>query len=88
MSTLYMHPVFGYSDRPMKKESGADELKPHEWTWRCAEGLHERWPRVDPGDLVNVAEALRREDRWKGMEPQEAAKQWLRQGIPPQPENT
>lgn len=57
-------------------------MNPHEWTWRCAERLHEQWPRVDPGDLVNVAEALQREERWKGMEPQQAAEQWLRQGIP------
>ncbi len=54
----------------------------HEWTWRCAEKLHQQWPRVDPGDLVNVAEALQREDRWKGLEPAEAALEWLRQGIP------
>jgi hypothetical protein len=32
--------------------------------------------------LVNVAEALQREDRWKGLEPAEAALEWLRQGIP------
>lgn len=57
-------------------------MNPHEWTWRCAEKLHEQWPRVDPGDLVNVAEALQREDRWKGREPGEAALEWLRQGIP------
>jgi hypothetical protein len=57
-------------------------MNAHEWTWRCAEKLHEQWPRVDPGDLVNVAEALQREDRWKGMEPDAAAVEWLRQGIP------
>ncbi|CAM5797803.1 hypothetical protein [Rhizobacter fulvus] len=58
------------------------QMDPHEWTWRCAEKLHQQWPRVGPGDLVNVAEALQREDRWKGLEPAEAALEWLRQGIP------
>ena len=69
----------------MTDDSGADEMNPHEWTWRCAEKLHEQWPRVDPGDLVNVAEALHREERWKYMEPKVAAEQWLRQGIPESP---
>jgi hypothetical protein len=44
--------------------------------------LHQQWPRVGPGDLVNVAEALQREDRWKGLDPADAALEWLRQGIP------
>ena len=57
-------------------------MNPHEWTWRCAEKLHEQWPRVDPGDLVNVAEALQREERWKDLDPADAALEWLRQGIP------
>lgn len=85
MLKLYMDPVVGYSGWPMTKESGADEMNPHEWTWRCTERLHEQWPRVDPGDLVNVAEALHHGDRWKGMKRQDAAEQWLRHGIPTSP---
>ncbi len=57
-------------------------MNEHEWTWRCAERLHEQWPRVDRVDLENVAEALHREERWRGLEPDEAALEWLRQGIP------
>ena len=66
----------------MIKKSGADEMNPHEWTWRCAERLPEQWPRVDRVDVKHIAEALHREERWKGMEPQVAAEKWLRQGIP------
>ena len=55
-----------------------------EWTWKCAERLHEQWPRVDRADLEHLAEALLVEDRWKCMEPNEAAVEWLRQGIPPE----
>lgn len=54
-----------------------------EWTLRCAERLHEQWPRVDRSDLESLADALQAEERWKWMEPQDAAVQWLSQGIPP-----
>jgi len=53
-----------------------------EWTWKCAERLHEQWPRVDRADLEHLAEALHAEDRWRGLAPDEAALEWLRQGIP------
>ena len=69
----------------MTDDSGADEMNPHEWTWRCAESLHEQWPRVDRVDVEHMAEALHREERWKAMEPQKAAEQWLQQGIPDSP---
>jgi hypothetical protein len=52
------------------------------WTWKCAERLHEQWPRVDRVDIENIAEALHREDRWRALEPAVAATQWLAQGIP------
>ena len=52
------------------------------WTFRCAQQLHEQWPRVDFADLENVAEALLREQRWQSMEPSQAAIEWVRQGIP------
>lgn len=40
-----------------------------EWTLKCAERLHEQWPRVDRSDLEHLADALQAEDRWKWMEP-------------------
>jgi hypothetical protein len=45
-----------------------------EWTWKGAERLYEQWPRG--------AEALHRKDRWKDLEPDEAALECLAQGIP------
>jgi hypothetical protein len=62
-------------------------MNAHEWTWRCAERLHEQWPRVDRVDLEHLAEALRAEERWQSMEPTEAALAWLTQGIPLQQPN-
>jgi len=54
-----------------------------EWTLQCAERLHQQWPSVDRSDLENLADALQAEERWNWMEPQDAAVQWLSQGIPP-----
>lgn len=47
---------------------------------RCNPG--EQWPRVDYADLEHLAESLQAEDRWKDVEPTEAAIRWLQQGIP------
>jgi len=52
------------------------------WAFKCAQQLHEQWPRVDRADLENLAEALWKEPRWQSMEPAAAALEWLRQGIP------
>ena len=82
MWILYIHPVFGYDGRPTNSFEGSI-MNNVEWTLRCAERLHEQWPRVDRSDLEHLADALQAEDRWKWMEPQDAAVQWLSQGIPP-----
>ena len=52
------------------------------WAFKCAQQLHEQWPRVDHADLEHLAEALWKESRWQSMEPAAAALAWLRQGIP------
>ena len=52
-----------------------------EWTQQCVERLHPQWRSVDRSDLEHLAGALLAEDRWKCMEPTDAAVQWLRQGI-------
>jgi len=57
-------------------------MNTEEWTYRCAERLHEQWPTVDRSDLEHLAEALVTEVRWKHLPPADAAVQWLRQGIP------
>ena len=54
----------------------------NEWAWKCAERLHQQWPRVDRVDLEHLAEALLTDERWRLLEPQTAADEWLRQGIP------
>jgi hypothetical protein len=82
MLILYIYPVFRYIGRPTNSFEDST-MNSVEWTLRCAERLHEQWPRVDRSDLENLADALQAEDRWKWMEPQDAAVQWLSQGIPP-----
>lgn len=57
-------------------------MHPAFWTWKCAERLHEQWPRVDRVDLEDLAAALHREVRWKALAPDDAALAWLRQAIP------
>ena len=52
------------------------------WAFKCAQQLHEQWPRVDHADLEHLAEALWKESRWQSMEPAAAALAWLQQGIP------
>ena len=74
--------MFGYDGLPTNSREGTN-MNSVEWTLKCAERLHEQWPRVDRSDLEHLADALQAEDRWKWMEPQDAAVQWLSQGIPP-----
>ena len=73
--------LLGYDLVPMN-DLQEQAVNAHEWTWKCAETLHRQWPRVDRVNLENIAEALLNEDRWKSMEPSEAAVQWLSQGAP------
>jgi hypothetical protein len=57
-------------------------MHPAEWTWRVAARLHRHWPTVDRNDLEHLAESLHRETRWKDLPPDDAADQWLEQGLP------
>lgn len=53
-----------------------------QWVSGCSARLHEQWPRVELDHLEHLAQALWNEDRWRGLPPDEAAVQWLSQGIP------
>lgn len=57
------------------------QMNAADWTFRFASQLHQQWPRVDRCDLENLAEALLREERWRAMEPSEAAVRWLQQAF-------
>lgn len=53
-----------------------------EWVTRFSARLHAQWPRL-PRDLRDeVAAELWAVQRWQVMEPEQAAAEWLRQGIP------
>lgn len=53
-----------------------------EWVVRCSARLHAQWPRVDRKQRDEAAEELWRDDRWRHLDPEQAAVEWLRQGIP------
>jgi hypothetical protein len=54
-------------------------MNSHEWIERSR--LQHQWPRLPPQQLREVAEELRREVE-RQSDPEHAAAQWLRQGMP------
>jgi hypothetical protein len=52
------------------------------WIVRCAEQLHEQWPRVPLEQLREVADEIRLEHERTLKEPELAAILWLRRGLP------
>lgn len=53
-----------------------------EWVARCSARLHERWPRVPDAELRELAEELHRRAQQQLEEPELAAVDWLRRGLP------
>jgi hypothetical protein len=53
-----------------------------EWIYRCAKRLREQWPHADAVELADAARDLWLQPRWQTLEPEVAAVEWLRQGIP------
>jgi len=57
-------------------------MEANEWVTRCSARLHAQWPRLPREQRDEVAASLWQEERWRCLEPEQAAVQWLRQGIP------
>jgi len=53
-----------------------------DWVARCAARLHDQWPRLPDEQLREVAEELRRNAERQLEEPEHAAFEWLRHGMP------
>lgn len=53
-----------------------------DWLARCAARLHQQWPHVPDDQLREVAADLQREAWRRIAEPEHAAAEWLRQGLP------
>jgi hypothetical protein len=53
-----------------------------EWIARCSARLHAQWPTVPHEQLVEVAAEIENRVRRQLQEPECAAADWLRQGIP------
>jgi hypothetical protein len=56
-------------------------LHASEWIDRCSKRLQEHWRTVRPEQLDDVAIELWREPQWRALPPEEAALEWLRQGV-------
>ena len=54
-----------------------------EWLARCSARLHAQWPRLLREQRDEVAAELLADGSWRPLEPEHAAAEWLRQGIPP-----
>lgn len=57
-------------------------MEKREWIARCSARLREQWPRLTLEQLQEVAEQLLDDTRRQLEEPERAAAQWLRQGMP------
>jgi hypothetical protein len=57
-------------------------MESNEWVARCSARLHAQWPRVLQEQRDEVAAEIRLDRRWQAFEPERAAVEWLRQGIP------
>ena len=57
-------------------------MEVEEWIARCSARLHAQWPRLLREQRDEVAKELWASERWKPLEPENAAAQWLQQGIP------
>lgn len=53
-----------------------------EWVARCSARLHAQWPRLLREQRDEVAAEIYGDGRWQPLEPECAAAEWLRQGIP------
>ena len=57
-------------------------MEANEWVARCSARLHAQWPRVLQEQRDEVAAEIQRDSRWQAFEPERAAVEWLRQGMP------
>lgn len=57
-------------------------MNENEWVARFSARLHAQWPRLPREQRDAVATDLWHEQRWHNSEPETAAADWLRQGIP------
>ena len=53
-----------------------------EWVARCSARLHAQWPRLQREQRDEVASEIQCDSRWQQLEPERAAVEWLRQGMP------
>lgn len=63
-------------------QSAGAEMDRQEWITRCSVRLHAQWPTVPQEQLVEVAAEIQCKVLRQLEDPQCAAVEWLRLGIP------
>ena len=58
------------------------ETDEREWVMRCSARLHAKWPRVGREQRDELAAELSNDPQWRHREPEQAAAEWLKQGLP------
>lgn len=53
----------------------------HHWIPRCAARLRRAWPTLAQADLDEVAAQLFADPRWRDLQPEQAAAEWLKLGA-------
>jgi hypothetical protein len=54
----------------------------NEWMVRFSARLHAQWPRLPREQRDELAAEVHHERRWQQLDPENAAVEWLGQGIP------
>lgn len=56
-------------------------MDPTQWVSRCADRLRRQWPHAMTEELEAAARDLLADPKWREMEPEQAAVEWLRLGV-------
>jgi hypothetical protein len=70
-----------YHLQPGFWRSAVEKLHAGEWIDRCSQRLREHWHTVEQAQLDDVAIDLWRDPRLRGLPPEDAAVEWLKQGV-------
>ena len=72
------HPATQYN--PTLQET--THMDANEWMVRFSARLHAQWPRLPREQRDELAAEVHHERRWQQLDPENAAVEWLGQGIP------
>jgi uncharacterized protein HemY len=84
--TVHHGPVDVEHDSPTTQYNRTLQETTHmdanEWMVRFSARLHAQWPRLPREQRDELAAEVHHERRWQQLDPENAAVEWLGQGIP------